>query len=252
MLQFWGGTLPRSTKDIDLSRATPVTVEQMLEIVRDCLSLEVEDDGLRFDIQSLRGEEIRIVSYHQGVRSTFTTRLGKAAIRLQIDVGFGDVITPRAMEIVYPSLLGLEEPRLLGYSPETAVAEKIQAMVALDVANSRMKDFYDVWLLASNREFSGDLLAEAMRATFARRSTSLPERIPTAFSSAFSEMPDKQMQWRAYLRKGRVVDKQPDLIDVTKLIASFATPIIEALRHDVAFENSWPPGGPWQNSEITR
>lgn len=139
MLQFWGGTLPRSTKDIDLSRATPVTVEQMLEIVRDCLSLEVEDDGLRFDIQSLRGEEIRIVSYHQGVRSTFTTRLGKAAIRLQIDVGFGDVITPRAMEIVYPSLLGFEEPRL-----------------------------------------------------------------------------------------------------------------IEALRHDVAFELRWPPGGPWQNSGITK
>ncbi len=249
MYQFWGGLVSRSTRDIDLLGTVSSSVGQMVDIVRECLAVEAEDDGLQFDSDSVRGEEIRIEANYQGVRVTFAAYLEKAQIRLQVDVGFGDVITPGVTRIVYPSLIGLQEPRLLGYTPETTVAEKMHAMVVRDMANSRMKDFYDLWLLACGREFGGAVLAEALLATFRRRKTSLPDDTPIALSPAFSEAPEKQMQWRAYLRKARIAGDQPTLRQVAEVIASFVMPAIESSRQGLAFQRIWTPGGPWKDAE---
>ena len=245
MLQFWGGPLSRSTRDIDLMQASSATVERMVQIVRDILAVKVGDDGLLFDAGSLRGESIRVEAEYHGVRLTCRAVLGKAVVRLQVDVGFGDAITPRAREILYPSLLDFGPAKLLGYVPETAVAEKLQAMVVLDMANSRMKDFFDIWLLATKREFAGALLRDAIRATFARRRTDLPEATPVALAPAFSQNREKQTQWRAYLRKARVREEAPTLREVADLIASFVMPVVESGRLGASFDRRWPPGGPW-------
>jgi len=249
MHQLWGGSLSRSTRDIDLMGRSSSSVDQAVDIFRDCLAVKVDDDGLRFEAESIRGEEIRIDADYHGVRITLRAYLENAEIRLQVDVGFGDVITPGAQKFSYPSLLGLEEPRLLGYTPETTVAEKLQAMVVLDMANSRMKDFYDLWLLATGREFTGAVLTEAIRSTFSRRRTALPEAIPIALTPAFSEAPDKQAQWHAYLRKVRIIGEQLSLRRTADIIVSFVMPVVESARRGLSFKRRWRPGGPWSDAE---
>lgn len=249
MHQLWGGILSRSTRDIDFMGRISLSVEEAVDVFRDCIAVKVNDDGLRFEASSIRGEEIRIDANYHGVRVTFRAYLENAEIRLQVDVGFGDVITPGAQKIVYPSVLGLEEPRLLGYTPETTVAEKLQAMVVLDTANSRMKDFYDLWLLATGHEFTGPVLVEAIRSTFSRRRTALPETIPIALTAAFGEVPHKQAQWYAYLRKTHIKGEHLSLSQTAGIIASFVMPVIECARQGFPFRRRWSPGGPWRNAE---
>ncbi|RMG12191.1 MAG: nucleotidyl transferase AbiEii/AbiGii toxin family protein, partial [Deltaproteobacteria bacterium] len=184
MLQLWGRPVTRATRDIDLLGRGASNVDYLVDVVRSCLALEVEDDGLRFDPECVTGKEIRLAANYDGVRIRCKAQLGNACVSLQIDVGFGDVITPGAQEIEYPVLLDFEAPRLLGYTPESAIAEKFQAMVVLDMANTRMKDFLDIWMLAREHEFAGDVLADAVAATFRRRQTPLPESTPLALTSA--------------------------------------------------------------------
>jgi hypothetical protein len=248
MHQLWGGSLSRSTRDIDFMGRISLSVEQAVDVFRDCIAVKVDDDGLRFEASSIRGEEIRSDANYHGVRVTFRAYLENAEIRLQIDVGFGDVITPGAQKVIYPSLLGLEEPRLLGYTPETTVAEKLQAMVVLDMANSRMKDFYDLLLLATGHEFTGQVLTEAIRSTFSRRRTAVPEAIPIALTPAFSDAPHKQAQWHAYLRKARIKGEQRSLRQTADIIVSFLMPVIESARQGLSFKRKWPPGGPWRDT----
>ena len=143
----------------------------------------------------MTGEEIRLAANYDGVRIRCAGRLGNARVALQIDVGFGDVVTPGAQRIEYPTLLDFDAPRLLGYTPETAIAEKLEAMVVLDMANTRMKDFLDIWTLARGRAFSGELLAQAIDATFRRRRTALPAATPVALTAPFHSASAKQAQW---------------------------------------------------------
>ncbi len=245
MLQFWGGPLTRATKDIDLLGYAATTVDELVEIVRGCMAVDMADDGLRFDSINVTGEEIRFAASHDGVRVRCGARLGNARVGLQIDVGFGDVVTPGAQVVVYPTLLDFEAPRLLGYPPETCIAEKFQALVVLDLANTRMKDFLDIWTLAQGLEFSGALLAEAVEATFRRRRTSLPPLTPVALTPAFHSAPAKQAQWRAYLRKGRVQGPVPAFDEVVTHLRSFLMPIVEALITGTKFDSHWSPTGPW-------
>jgi hypothetical protein len=246
MLQLWGGGFGRATKDIDLLRASTCSVADIVVAVKRLLAAEVEDDGLRFDLDAVSGEEIRLDAIYNGVRARALCFLDGARIRLQIDVGFGDAVTPEAQPIVYPTLLDFQAPELLGYTPETAIAEKLHAMVALDMANTRLKDFYDVWALSGALGFDGPTLGAAIRATFERRQTALPESRPIALTPSFYAAPIKQAQWRAYLKKNRVADPMPRFDDVAETIADFLMPLIAALNnHENAF-GQWPPGGPWE------
>jgi hypothetical protein len=148
--------------------------------------------------------------------------------------------------VVVRSLLGFDGARLFGTTPETAIAEKVQSMIALDLANSRMKDFYDVWMLAKTRKFSGRTLSRAIRATFKRRDTPLPDEIPRVFTKAFYADDTKQVQYRAFLRKGAVSDTSVTLEVVVKDISAFLMPVFTALMDKKSFESDWPPGGPWR------
>ena len=245
MLQFWGAELTRSTKDIDLLGRGPSEVEALVSIVRDCLATEVEADGLDFDPGTVAGKEIRIAAGYAGVRITFSTKLGKARIPLQVDVGFGDVITPGPLEIVYPSLLDAAEIKLLGYAPETAIAEKFEAMVGLDLANSRLKDYFDIWMLSRSRAFAGAVLAEAIAATLARRGTEVPATTPPGLTVAFVEAPGKQAQWTSWLRSARIEDGVPPLAAVVADVRAFLEPVVTQLAQGGPPPGSWLPPGPW-------
>ena len=164
---------------------------------------------------------------------------------MQVDVGIGDIVYPSPIWIDYPVLLDQPAPHLLAYTPENAIAEKFQAIVELDLPNSRMKDFHDVWTLARNLEFDGQRLSEAIRRTFERRKTKLPESTPTAFTPEFFDDRSKQTLWRAFLSKGLAAKEEVPLVQVANVIWAFLMPPTEALVSRKAFNTRWPQGGPW-------
>lgn len=170
--------------------------------------------------------------------------LGSARIDLQIDVGFGDAVSPGAVEIEFPSMLAMAAPRLRAYPKETVVAEKLQAMVQLGIANSRMKDFFDLWFLARSFAFDGVAIATAIAATFERRKTTLPKALPLALTSEFSLDDSKQKQWKAFRTRAGVTDETLEAV-VTALVP-FLGPALAAAHAPAEFRMSWaPPTGPW-------
>lgn len=245
MLQFWGGPLSRSTRDIDLLGITSTDVDALVFTLRGAALTSVADDGVWFDPETFTGRAIRLEANYDGVRVKGTAFLGKARVPLQVDVGFGDVITPRPVDLVYPVLLDHEAPKLLGYTPETAVAEKFEAIVALDSVNTRLKDFFDIWILARTQTFAGALLAEAIVATFRRRRTVLPRSVPIGLTRAFTENLAKNAQWNAFQQKMRIGADTPPLVDVAELIEQFVMPPTRAMAAGQTFELHWRGGGPW-------
>jgi Nucleotidyl transferase AbiEii toxin, Type IV TA system len=161
----------------------------------------VEDDGLTFLADTIRIEKIRDEEAYEGIRVLLEARLANARIPLQIDVGFGDVITPEPMEVEYPAMLAFPKAKMRAHPKETVVAEKFEALIKLGMANSRMKAFYDLWVMAGSFEFSGAVLAEALSATFERPKTLLPASRSLAFTREFSASPAKQTQWMDFLPK---------------------------------------------------
>jgi len=247
MLQLWGASLTRSTKDIDLHRESTASVDELTDIMKSCLEVDAEDDGLSFDLESVVGEQIRLSAQYDGVRVRLRGLLGTARINVQVDIGFGDAITPNAKSISYPTLLDFQAPILLGYPPETMIAEKFEALVTLDMANTRLKDFLDIWTLIQSETFEGAVMADAIKATFNRRRTLLPKNIPIGLTPAFSEARDKQTQWTAYLRKSNVQGDVPTLTNTVMVIANFIMPVVDAITADLVFSSTWTPGGPWES-----
>jgi len=180
------------------------------------------------------------------VRVHLEARLAAARIKVQIDVGFGDVVTPTPEETEYPVLLDFPAPRLRTYPRETVVAEKFEAMVKLGIANSRMKDFYDLWVMARDFKFEGALLSRAINATFERRGTALPTEDPLALTEEFSDDPGKKTQWAAFLRRLGGEVGGTSLAEVTKTLKEFLMPPVSAATQVETFSKSWPPAGPWR------
>lgn len=245
LFAVWTDQPHRATRDLDLLGHGDPAPPRLVAIFRDLCALPIDGDGLVFDPTSVQASPIREDQEYEGVRVQLTARLGQARLPLQVDVGFGDAVTPAPVEVAVPTLLDLPTPRLLAYPRETVVAEKFQAMVLLGIANSRMKDFYDLWTLARRFDFGGPTLARALAATFDRRRTALPAAAPLALTPAFSADTAKQAQWRAFVRRGRLVDDPPDLDDVVAALASFLMPPARALASGRSFIQHWPAGGPW-------
>jgi len=246
LFALWGGEPHRPTRDLDLLGHGTIDMGRLEQVFREIIRVEVEDDGLEFLAETVRGERIREEQEYEGVRIHLEARLTAARIKVQIDVGFGDVMTPAPQEADYPVLLDSPAPRLKTYPRETVVAEKFEAMVKLGIANSRMKDFYDLWVIARDFEFGGALLGRAIKATFERRGTALPTEVPLALSDEFSRDPGKKTQWVAFLRRlGREEGATP-LSEVTEALKEFLLPPVFATERAEAFDSSWPPGGPWQ------
>jgi predicted nucleotidyltransferase component of viral defense system len=246
LFQLWTGQSHRATLDLDLLGFGDDTVARFEAIFREVGEQAVEDDGLRFAVKDFHGEEIREDQRYAGVRIIGTAMLGTARIPIQIDIGFGDAITPKPQPATYPSLLGMPAAQLPAYPKETVIAEKFEAMVSLGIANSRMKDFYDIWIISTTFEFEGWLLAKAVQATFERRGTVIPSAPPMALTPEFGNDAAKQQQWRAFIAKGRLLVAAPALAEVTNHLATFLWPVTQAIVQKQVFRGTWPQGGGWR------
>lgn len=248
MFLVWTGAQYRATKDMDLLALKSASVERLRDIFRELCELPVAQDGLAFEPDSVKAEEIREDNLYQGVRVTLVARLGKAKVPIQVDIGFGDAVTPKPVQTDFPTLLDFPAPRLAMYPRETVVAEKFETMVKLGLANSRMKDFYDIWALSREFEFNGGVLSAAIQATFKRRKTALTPTMPLALTSEFSGDPLKQTQWKAFVRRSRLKLATEGLEQVVAEIKSFLeTPVVAASKGE-KLKAAWPKGGPWRPS----
>ncbi len=244
MLTAWRVPFARPTRDIDLLGHMENSAEQVVSAVEAICQEAVQDDGLRFDTASIVGESIVEAGDYSGVRVRFTAYLGNARIPMRIDVGFGDPLVPGPTLVRLPVILDFPPPEVQGYSRESTIAEKYHAMVILGQLNSRMKDFYDVWSLTMHFAFEGPLLAQAISKTFQSRRISLSLH-PTAFSDAFAESREKQVQWEAFRRRLLREATPATLREVVQVVASFLAPVTEALVAGRPFEQTWEPGRGW-------
>ena len=228
LFRIWTGDDYRPTRDVDLLRFGSSDISQLEQIFRDVCQVEIDgDDGIVYIADSVQGEEIREENEYDGVRIKVEFKIGRTGEFMQIDIGFGDAVNPPAQEINFPSILGMSSPKLRAYSHETVISEKVEAMVSLGYANSRMKDFYDVYQLFRKHEFDTQLITEAIRSTFERRGTEIPNELPLAFTNEFYDDSIKIRQWKAFLSKNAL--NEMELSDVVGVIKKYITPVFKSI-----------------------
>jgi len=245
MMLVWLGEDIRPTRDADLLGFGEMDDEWLLDAFRDICNTTVDPDGMVYLPDTLAVEDIRENDAYGGRRVRLRSQLGNAELRIQVDVGIGDAVTPEPEQLEYPSLLDMPPARLRVYRQETAIAEKLHILVTFGMANSRMKDFFDIAALAKNETFDGTLLADAIGATFERRKTDVPTETPVALTDAFIKDPGKKKQWTAFVNKNglRAADSLEQTIAV---IRDFACPVFQALGGQQGFAKEWKYPGPWQ------
>jgi len=228
LLTAWQAPISRPTMDIDLLGRTDNAVDTIVTVMREISQTAVADDGIVFDPGSFAGETIREDADYVGVRIEFIGRVDSARVHMQIDIGFGDVMTPGPERLTYPTILDFPAPTLSGYSRETVVAEKLQALVQLRMLNTRMKDYFDLWLLARQPELNKEVLATAIKRTFANRGMEI-DKAPIGLSRAFGDDPAKQKQWSAFLKRARLTEAPTSLSEVVEELHKFFRTILSQL-----------------------
>jgi len=241
MLKVWRAPGPRPTMDIDMLGRTSNEETDIIAKIRDIMAVDVKPDGLVFDPDSILSERITEDAHYEGIRVRFLCKLGTAKIHMQIDIGFGDVVFPEPEKAELPTMLGYPAPRLFCYSQESTIAEKFEAMVKLGRLNSRMKDFYDIWLLSRQFDFDGTKLADAVRLTFEQRGSVLPMEIE-AFTEHFIKA--KQTQWTAFRKRLGQLNVPVFFGEIVAQVNGFLSPIIN-LTHDKPQPAKWIAPGPW-------
>ncbi len=242
LFQVWTDTPHRPTRDLDLLGRGDPSLEHCQEVFREICRVPVDDDGLIFSAETVSVEKIKEDRDYEGVRVKFLALLDNARIPVQVDVGFGDAVTPGLLD--YPTLLSMPTPRIQAYPVETVVAEKTEAVVHLGMLNSRMKDFYDIWFLARTFSFDLRILSAALQATFDRRKTPL---VPDGLQTLLVELSGdgaKRTQWRAFLRKGSLAAPD-DFSIVNDAIREF---LMAPAGYWSQLAGTWPAGGPWQRA----
>ncbi len=233
----------RPTRDADFLSFGDYDPEALKEIFTEICQLTPEkEDALSWE--NIRAAAIREENSYGGVRVLITCQLGKVKIPLQFDIGFGDIITPEVRIQKWPAPLDYEDISLATYPMETVVAEKLEAAVSLGINNSRMKDFYDLYWMQSHLNFDGKILTEAVTNTFARRSTIISDAIPVPFTAEFSSDAQKNEQWSAFLRKGKL----PHL-ELSVVLIDIATFLLPVLQKQVS-NQSWLPDRYWHSPSI--
>ena len=239
-----GASVYRPTRDIDFLGFTTNELDAVARIIQEVCVQEVEPDGLSFDKNTVQSERIKEDADYEGVRVNLIGYLGKAKIPLQIDIGFTDVVSPTPIMLKYPTIFQMPAPYLRCYPPESVVAEKLHALVFLGSVNSRMKDFYDLWVLAEQFEFDGRKLQEAINGTFQRRNTALPSETPVGLSDSFAA--ENQAQWQAFIQRTHIETVPESFSDVTRVLSSLlVSPLLTSSFGNI-FEGAWKPGGPWK------
>lgn len=243
LLRVWDTPAARPTRDIDFLGHTSNSPGNITRMIREICDLVPEqDDGLICLTKSIKSEKIREDADYEGVRVRFEVLLGRAKIPMQIDVGFGDVIVPGAQAVVYPTILKFPAPNLKGYSRESVIAEKLEAMVKLGAINGRMKDFYDIWFMARHFDFDGLTLSKAVNSTFGHRGTKI-ESFPIALTPEF--VASAEVQWKAFLRRMKF-NKILEFKEVVLVITEFSFPFFDSLNSDSSLKMKWKAPGPWR------
>ena len=201
LFQIWSETSKRSTRDLDFLSFGSNEIIDLIDKVKKICRIEIPEDGLTFELNEVIGEKIKKDQEYEGVRLHIPAFLERTRIALRIDVGFGDVVSPAVQEINFPTLLDFSSPKIRAYPPETVIAEKFHALVDLGITNSRLKDFYDLHFLTQNFEFDREILVQAITATFEKRKTPLPTKVPIALTEEFSGDANKNTQWKSFLQK---------------------------------------------------
>jgi predicted nucleotidyltransferase component of viral defense system len=228
LMRHWLDDPHRPTRDIDLLGFGDSDPELTLKIFREICAIEA-DDAVAFNLDALVVDRVRDESGYSGLRLKTYATVDGARVRVVIDIGYGDATEPGLNEIELPVLLDQPAPRLRAYPPETVIAEKFQAIVMLGLANTRLKDFYDIWILARTHEFKDDRLAQAIAATFARRKTEIPTERPDGLTSDFADDPTKRQQWTGFVEE--VAVNPGSLDNVVEALASFLMPHAETARN---------------------
>lgn len=236
----------RTTMDLDLLGHGNPDPQRLVRVFGEACEIELNEDGLVFESQSLQAAPIREDSIYDGVRVIVRARLGVMKIRLQVDVGFGDAVVPDPRPLEFPPLLAARGPVIRTYRPETVISEKLHAMVALGMANSRMKDYYDIWMLARAFAFEGLVLKEAILETFAARQTPLPGGEPLGLSDEFAGNALKLGQWKGFLGKRKARERPPDLPDIVAVIRGFLLPVLRAISVGTPVPKTWTPSTGWR------
>lgn len=245
MFTAWNIQATRTTKDIDLLGKLENSVEAMISVMKDTCVQTVDPDGMNFDPDSVTCNPIIEDAIYEGIRVFVRGNLGKSRVVLQLDVGFGDVVFPSELDVKYPTILDFPAPTLRGYSQESMIAEKFQAMIKLGELNSRMKDFYDIWLLSKQFDFNGHVLAQAITKTFKIRRTEIPVQ-PSVFKKSFSDDQTRETQWKAFLRKTVSASMPHPFYEVMTDIKSFLAPVSSAITGQKSFQKKWKAPGPWK------
>jgi predicted nucleotidyltransferase component of viral defense system len=242
MLRAWRSPEFRPTMDIDMLGITSNEEARIVVQIRDVMAADVAPDGLTFDPDSIQSERITEDADYEGIRIRFCGSLDTARVNMQVDIGFGDIIYPGPEESELPVMLDPPAPRLLCYSRESVIAEKFEAMVKLGILNSRMKDFYDIWLLSRQFDFDGMKLAEAIRLTFERRGTSIAQRVE-AFEKSFIDT--KQVQWSAFHKRLQQDHAPRAFSEVVSVVEDFLAPLTSLIAQGSNQPLKWSAPGPW-------
>jgi hypothetical protein len=246
LLRVWSRQPYRTTRDLDLLHRGEGSPEAIRADIAAVLATEVEPDGLDFDATSIRIETIRPEDEYAGVRATMTVRCGTLRTTLQVDVGVGDAVWPPPSRSRIPGLLDLPEADVLTYSPESVVAEKLEAIVVLGDRNTRIKDFFDLRYLAEHHGFDRPTLAEAVKRTFRRRKTPVPAEEPFGLTEEYWDSPDRPVHVRAFAKRAGL-EVGPDTVrTIPSVLRRFLLPILEDVHLGRKTTGTWTPPGPWQ------
>lgn len=246
LLRLWSDRPYRATLDLDLLRRGDGAFDASRADLRAIVATPVPADAVEFDGERIGIEAIRAEDEYAGTRATLPARCGKARLVLQIDMGLADAVWPAPGTCTYPTLLDFPAPELLAYPREAVVAEKLEAMVVLGDRNSRIKDFFDLHHLATRFEFDRATLTEAVRRTFERRQTPLPERPPIALTRAYWDNPSRPAQVRAFARRARIEVPEDFAEECSRTLDAFLSPLLDDLRSGRKPAGTWPSGGPWR------
>ena len=247
LFRVWGTEELRPTRDVDFLASGIEHATEIRTALEAICDVHCPEDGVLFDPETIRVNAIRGEELRGAMRVRVQGRLARTRLPLQIDIGFGDVVTPGPQERDYPTLLDLPAPRLWTYPRETLIAEKVQAMVRHGASNSRVKDLWDVSCLARRFAFDGETLRTALAETFGRRGTSFGRERPLALLPVYYEDAVRVRRWQHLKRQvGANADGPTALDDAREELQRFVGPVYDSLIHDLPFTQAWPAGGPWR------
>ncbi len=246
LLRLWSEQPYRTTRDLDLLRRGDATFDAIRSDLQVILATRVPDDGITFDTASLVLEHIRADEEYAGTRVILSARCGKARLSLQVDLGVGDATWPEPLVRRYRALLDAPAPEVFAYERETVVAEKLEALVVHGDRNSRIKDFFDLHMLATTFAFDRRELGESVRRTFARRQTPIPDVAPIGLTPAYWENPSRPMQVRAFARRAGLAATAETGRALNGVLSAFLLPVLDDVAAGAPQAGTWAPGGPWR------